>query len=87
MRIHVSDGYYGWSAQAPYDAILVRMAIPDVSGALLDQLKPGGRMIAPVGPADAPQELTLYQKSGDGSVSKAVVMPVLFRALPGGVRL
>jgi len=87
VRIHVSDGYYGWAAQSPYDAILVRMAIPDVSAALFDQLKPGGRMIAPVGPADAPQELTLYQKSRDGRLTKTAVMPVFFRALPGGVRV
>lgn len=87
VRIQVSDGYSGWGAQSPYDAILVRMAIPDVSAALFDQLKPGGRMIAPIGPADAPQELTLYRKSGDGRVSKTVVMPVFFRALPGGVRI
>jgi protein-L-isoaspartate(D-aspartate) O-methyltransferase len=87
VRIHVSDGFYGWGAQSPYDAILVRMAISEVSAALFDQLKTGGRMIAPVGPADAPQELTLYRKSADGRVSKTVVMPVFFRALPGGIRL
>lgn len=87
IRIRVSDGYYGWGAQSPYDAILVRMAIPEVSAALFDQIKPGGRMIAPVGPANAPQELTLYHKSLDGIVSKTVVMPVYFRALPGGVRV
>lgn len=87
VRIHVADGYYGWSAHAPYDAVLVRMAIPEVSVALLDQLKPGGRLIAPVGPKDSPQRLTLFEKGADGRVSASEIMPVIFRALPGGLRL
>ncbi len=42
IQVNVADGNYGWRPSAPYDAILVRMAIPDVSSALLEQLKPGG---------------------------------------------
>jgi protein-L-isoaspartate(D-aspartate) O-methyltransferase len=87
VRVNVADGYFGWRPDAPYDAILVRMAIPEVSPALFGQLKPGGRLIAPVGPADGPQLLMLFRKEPDGAVSEAPVMPVRFRALPGGTRL
>ena len=87
VRVNVADGYYGWRPDAPYDAILVRMAIPDVSSALLEQLKPGGRLIAPVGPPDAAQQLILFQKGPDGRVTETAIMPVIFRALPGGIRL
>lgn len=87
VRVHVADGYYGWRPGGPYDAILVRMAVPDVSAALLEQLKPGGRLIAPVGRADQPQVLTLLTKEADGRVTETGIMPVFFRALPGGIRL
>ncbi|MBI2296064.1 MAG: protein-L-isoaspartate(D-aspartate) O-methyltransferase [Betaproteobacteria bacterium] len=87
IEVNVADGYYGWRPGAPYDAILVRMAIPDVSSALLDQLKPGGRLIAPVGPAGGAQALILFRKEPDGRVTETGIMPVIFRPLPGGLRL
>jgi protein-L-isoaspartate(D-aspartate) O-methyltransferase len=87
VRVNVADGYYGWRPGAPYDAILVRMAIPDVSSALLEQLKPGGRLIAPVGPSTGPQQLILFQKGPDGRVTEISIMEVIFRSLPGGTRL
>ena len=87
VKVNVADGYYGWRPGAPYDAILVRMAIPDVSSALIEQLKPGGRLIAPVGPATSPQQLILFQKGADGRLTETAIMEVIFRALPGGTRL
>ena len=87
VKVNVADGYYGWRPGAPYDAILVRMAIPDVSSALLEQLKPGGRLIAPVGPAPGPQQLIVFQKGADGRVTETSIMEVIFRSLPGGTRL
>lgn len=87
IKVNVADGYYGWRPGAPYDAILVRMAIPDVSSALLEQLKPGGRLIAPVGPATSPQQLILFRKDAKGRVTETAIMEVIFRALPGGTRL
>ena len=86
VRIEVADGYFGWQPGAPYDVILVRMSIRDVSAALLAQLKPGGRLIAPIGPPDSTQILTVLRKEPDGRVTETEIMPVLFRALPGGVR-
>ena len=87
VRVQVADGYHGWSAHAPYDAVLVRMAIPEVSPLLFDQIRPGGRLIAPIGPADSPQRLTLFHIGADQRVTAKVIMPVIFRALPGGIRL
>lgn len=87
VRVNVADGYYGWRPGAPYDAILVRMAIPEVSSVLLAQLRPGGRLIAPVGPADRGQVLVVLEKDTEGNVTEVPIMPVIFRALPGGMRL
>jgi protein-L-isoaspartate(D-aspartate) O-methyltransferase len=87
VRVNVADGYYGWRPDAPYDAILVRMAIPDVTPELLGQLLPGGRLVAPVGPAGGPQVLVLLRKETDGRVTESAIMPVMFRSLPGGTRL
>ena len=87
VRVNVADGYYGWRPDAPYHAILVRMAIPDVTPELLSQLNPGGRLVAPVGPVGGPQVLVLLRKDTDGRVTETAVMPVMFRSLPGGTRL
>jgi protein-L-isoaspartate(D-aspartate) O-methyltransferase len=87
VQVNVADGYYGWRPSAPYDAILVRMAVPDVPSALLEQLKPGGRLLAPVGPPDGAQVLFLIEKGADGQIKESAVMPVIFRPLPGGLRL
>lgn len=87
VKVNVADGYYGWRPGGPYDAILVRMAIPDVTVALIEQLKPGGRLIAPVGPAAGVQILVLLHKEPDGRVIESGIMPVRFRPLPGGMRL
>ncbi|MNC93738.1 protein-L-isoaspartate O-methyltransferase [compost metagenome] len=58
-----------------------------MTAALIEQMKPGGRLIAPVGPAGSVQILVLLRKAADGSVSESGIMPVRFRPLPGGVRL
>ena len=87
VKVNVADGYYGWRPGGPYDAILVRMAIPDVTTALIEQLKPGGRLIAPVGPSESMQILVLLYKEADGRVIESGIMPVRFRPLPGGTRL
>jgi len=64
-RAHVRvGGEAGWPERAPFDAILVTAALPELPGALLAQLAPDGRLLAPVGPVDGPQHLVLTRRDG-----------------------
>ena len=65
VSILVGDGTLGWSAYAPYDAILVAAGGPDVPPPLVEQLGPGGRLLLPLGERGA-QVLTLIERHGDG---------------------
>jgi protein-L-isoaspartate(D-aspartate) O-methyltransferase len=87
-NVHVqgSDGYFGWAAHAPYDAMVIKEAIDHVPPPLLAQLKRGGRMVLPLGPARGPQYLTVITKGADGTVSEQRIMPVRFSPLQGGER-
>ncbi len=74
------DGSHGWSEQAPFDKILVAAAPELIPVALLDQLRPGGRMVLPSGLEDA-QQLVLVEKGADGRVSTREILPVRFAPL------
>ncbi|TFG81463.1 MAG: protein-L-isoaspartate O-methyltransferase, partial [Chromatiales bacterium] len=76
--------YYGWEEQAPFDAIIVTAAASHVPPPLVDQLKPGGRMIIPVGSRFMVQELLLVEKSAAGAVTTRQILPVAFVPLTGG---
>ncbi|XP_074589264.1 protein-L-isoaspartate O-methyltransferase-like isoform X2 [Curcuma longa] len=67
LSVHVGDGRLGWPELAPYDAIHVGAAAPEIPPALLEQLKPGGRMVIPVGSYF--QDLKVVDKNPDGSIS------------------
>lgn len=86
VSARAGDGYYGWAAKAPFDAIIVKEALDHVPTPLLDQLKPGGRMVIPLGSELSGQHLTLIEKSLDGGISKRRVLPVRFSVLQGGER-
>jgi protein-L-isoaspartate(D-aspartate) O-methyltransferase len=86
VHVQASDGYYGWAAHAPYDAMVIKEAIDHVPPPLLSQLKRGGRMVLPLGPAGGPQYLTLITKGADGKVNEQRIMPVRFSPLQGGER-
>ena len=80
VSIRVGDGSRGWVEHAPYDKILVAAAAREVPKALIGQLKPGGRLVMPLGPADG-QRLSLVYKSADESLDIRPIMPVRFTDL------
>jgi protein-L-isoaspartate(D-aspartate) O-methyltransferase len=84
VELRVGDGYRGWPEKAPFDAIVVTAAAPFVPPALLEQLKPGGRMVIPVGASGAVQELLLVTKEADGRVQQKSVLQVRFVPLVPG---
>ncbi len=79
-----ADGYNGWSEHAPFDSIIVTAAISHIPPPLVEQLKPGGRMIIPVGTRFQTQYLTLVEKDMQGAVTTRQVLPVRFVAFTGG---
>jgi len=78
IEIRIGDGYRGWPEKAPFDAIVVTAAAPQVPAALVAQLKPGGKMVIPVGAAGGTQELLLITKGTDGKSSQKKILPVRF---------
>jgi protein-L-isoaspartate(D-aspartate) O-methyltransferase len=72
------NGYHGWAEHAPYDGIIATAAAPYIPEALVDQLKPGGRLIIPVGKQFMPQELMLVEKDDEGNVKEEMVLGVSF---------
>lgn len=81
VTVLVGDGTLGWRPFAPYDAILVAAASPNVPEPLVDQLAPGGRLIIPLGSRES-QELTLVRRTADG-IQTSVVADVRFVPLLG----
>jgi protein-L-isoaspartate(D-aspartate) O-methyltransferase len=82
IEFKVGNGCYGWPEHAPFDKIIVTAAPDLIPGALLQQLKPGGRMIIPTGLADA-QQLVLVEKDANGAVGTRELIPVRFSQLEG----
>ncbi|GAB4288282.1 MAG: protein-L-isoaspartate(D-aspartate) O-methyltransferase [Thiohalomonadaceae bacterium] len=78
VEVHHSDGYAGWPEHAPYDGIIVTAAAPYVPAALIAQLKPGARLVIPVGDTGGPQELLVVEKDAAGAITQRAVLPVAF---------
>jgi protein-L-isoaspartate(D-aspartate) O-methyltransferase len=78
VETRIGDGYYGWEAAAPFDAIVVTAAAPSVPPPLLAQLKPGGRMVIPVGGSFFTQTLMLVEKDAGGRARTRQLLPVRF---------
>jgi protein-L-isoaspartate(D-aspartate) O-methyltransferase len=72
------DGYRGWPEEAPFDRIILTAAPPEIPPALIDQLRPGGKLVAPVGSSGMSQELVVLDKSRDGKIFRRSVLPVAF---------
>jgi len=84
IRTRTGDGYYGWPECGPFDGIIVTAGAGHVPPPLIDQLKPGGRLIIPVGSRFMTQQLLMVEKAGDGSLSTRQILPVRFVPLTGG---
>ena len=80
FTIRVGDGSKGWPEHAPFDRIIVAAASKLVPPALIEQLKPGGRMVLPIGPPDS-QNLTIVEKDDDNRTHIRDLMPVRFTGL------
>lgn len=78
VEVRQGDGRAGWPAHAPYDGILVAAAAAEVPRALIDQLKPGGRLLIPLGGRLHGQQLLLIEKDAQGRPSRRAVLPVIF---------
>jgi protein-L-isoaspartate(D-aspartate) O-methyltransferase len=78
VTVRSGDGYAGWPEHAPFDIILVTAAPDHVPAPLLAQLKPGGRLVIPVGPVSSIQELRLIEKDDAGRTRTTRVTPVRF---------
>jgi protein-L-isoaspartate(D-aspartate) O-methyltransferase len=83
VEVRVGDGYQGWPEKAPFDAVILTAAPPYIPQPLIDQLKVGGRMVAPVG--EYFQDLLVITKTADG-LQKRTVIPVRLPPMTGEVR-
>jgi protein-L-isoaspartate(D-aspartate) O-methyltransferase len=78
VSVRIGDGYKGWPEAAPFDSIVVTAAAAEPPKPLLEQLKPGGRMVIPIGASAGVQELVLLEKLPDGGVTARRTLPVRF---------
>lgn len=83
VEVHECDGYFGLPELAPFDGIIITAAAPHVPAPLLEQLKPGGRLVIPVGHEYYAQELLVIQKHENGQFSERKVLDVVFVPLTG----
>lgn len=83
ITLYEGDGYYGLEDKGPFDAIIVTAAASYIPPPLIAQLKPGGRMVIPVGSPFAVQHLMLLEKNDQGEISMRQVLPVQFVPLTG----
>ena len=84
VTVRIGDGYEGWPEEAPFDRIILTAAPPEVPQKLIDQLRNGGRLVAPVGAGW--QELVVIDKDAKGNVRRRTEFPVMFVPMVPGKR-
>jgi protein-L-isoaspartate(D-aspartate) O-methyltransferase len=84
VHTRAGDGYQGWPEHAPFDGVIVTAGASHLPQPLLDQLKPGGRMVIPLGEAYDVQDLLLIRKDESGGTHTQNLIPVRFVPLTGG---
>ncbi len=84
IEVKIGDGYKGWAEKGPFDGIVVTAAAPRVPPVLVQQLKPGGRMVIPIGGEGDIQHLKLITRRADGGYDEKSVLPVRFVPLVPG---
>ena len=83
VEVRTGNGRFGWPEHAPYDAIVVTAAAPEVPPALIEQLKPGGTLVIPVGRQHVGQDLLTISKDAQGRTEERRILPVAFVPLTG----
>ena len=81
VHVRIGDGYQGWLEEAPFDAIIVTAAPPEIPQPLLDQVRIGGRIVLPVG--EILQDLHVLTRLRDGTFDRQKVLPVRFVPMTG----
>ncbi|MEW8508237.1 MAG: protein-L-isoaspartate(D-aspartate) O-methyltransferase [Candidatus Thiodiazotropha sp.] len=83
IEVTVADGYHGWKEHAPFDIVIVTAAASHIPPPLIEQLKPGGKMIIPVGSRFMTQQLLLVDKDTNNEITVRQILPVRFVPLTG----
>jgi len=83
VKVKTGDGFFGWPENAPFDAIVVTCASEKVPDPLIKQLKPGGRLIIPIGPSFSVQNLIAVTKDKYGNIKSENIIPVRFVPMLG----
>lgn len=83
VEVRAGDGHRGWPEHAPFDGIIVTAAGEEIPPALFEQLREGGRLVAPVETEAGGQSLRVYRKSESGQITMRDVLPVMFVPLTG----
>jgi protein-L-isoaspartate(D-aspartate) O-methyltransferase len=83
IEVSIADGYYGWEEHAPFDIIIVTAAASHIPPPLIEQLKPSGKMIIPVGSRFLTQQLLLVEKEAGKEITLRQILPVRFVPLTG----
>ena len=86
VKVRIGDGYFGWPEEAPFDGIIVTAAAGHIPAPLIKQLRPGGRMVIPVGGIYQVQRLMVVTKDDQGTVQTQELLPVVFVPMTGAVQ-